>query len=119
MRSLLFWDVMQCRQLPLFWDYLSVPSSRVKWSSDTLEDGTDRCPETDNLFCVTSQTSKDLKNFLEFTDLNVHRLLYPELFCIEYTPLYTVTVYYCILLLDPHNFCASPSMCAVGMTKLT
>jgi hypothetical protein len=66
MRSLLFRDVTQRRlvvKLPMFWDNLPIPSSRVK-QSRPLKVEPISYPETSvttNLRCITSQKSEDLR----------------------------------------------------------
>jgi len=52
------------------------------------------CPETNNLFCVTSQTSEDLKNFLEFTDLKCSQTAVSRAFLYR---VHTFVHCYCLL----------------------
>jgi len=80
-------------QLPTFWD-LSVPSSRVKQSKNslTLREGTDRLPKTlltINLCCVTSQKIED--NIYTVTEAEImHTCTF-----LDFTRLLLFRVYWC------------------------
>jgi hypothetical protein len=104
MRSLLLWDILQCRLVVSYWRFETTYQFHLQGWSETLEGGTDTsplkmeligCPETNNLFCVTSQTSEDLQNFFEFMDLKCSQTAVSWALCIKYN---TLLYSYCLLL---------------------